>query len=442
MDTTESIVSDNAGTRARTPSWYVALALDTLDPRAGAVRISLAGADTLIAGRGPTRTLTREGSQIRLEREDRFWSKEHFRLVREGGSWTLADLGSKNGTRCGGRRVDGTVPLHDGDVIEAGGAFLVIRCTTARVADRTVAPEPGAMLRTLHAALDAELELLARLAPSRLPVLVRGESGSGKEVAARTIHALSKRRGPLVAVNCGALPAALAEAELFGARRGAFSGAVEDRPGLVRSAENGTLFLDEIADLPLPAQAALLRFVQEGEVRALGANQTTQVDVRVIAATHRDLDALVASGAFRHDLAARLRGHVLAMPALRDRREDLGVIASELLHDIAGATAPALDRTAARVLFAHAWPGNVRELAHALRFAAAHAEGGEITDDDLPESVRTPAANPPAPTASGDDRSRLAALLAEHAGNISAVARALETSRSQVRRLMERYGLT
>src|SRR6185295_15519822 len=171
-----------------------------------------------------------------------------------------------------------------------------------------------------------DLALLTRLAPSRLPILVRGESGSGKELAARTIHALSKRRGPLVSVNCGALPAALAEAELFGARRGAFSGAVEDRPGLVRTADGGTLFLDEIADLPLPAQAALLRFVQEGEVRSLGAHHTAKVDVRIIAATHRDLDAMISKETFRPDLVARLRGHALAMPALRERREDLGVI--------------------------------------------------------------------------------------------------------------------
>lgn len=442
MDTTESLLSDVAAPRERKPFWYLMLALDVLAPKEGARRIALGGADQLVVGRGTSSTFVREGSRIRLERNDRFWSKDHFRLARDRDGWVLSDLGSKNGTRLNGLPVEQEIALADGDVIEAGGAFCVVRQTAAQVDDVVLVPARGDTLRTLHPGLGAQLALLARLAPSDLPVFVHGESGSGKEVAARSIHALSKRRGPLVAVNCGALPAALAEAELFGARRGAFSGAVDDRRGLVRSAENGTLFLDEIADLPLPAQATLLRFVQEGEVRALGASQTARVDVRVIAATHRDLDALVASGGFRHDLLARLRGHTLEMPALRERREDLGVIACELLDELAdGRTA--LDRTAGRALFAHTWPGNVRELAHTLRFAAAHAEGGnEITADDLPESVRSIAQPGASAPAAASERERLVLLLAKYQGNISAVARVLETSRSQVRRLLERYGIS
>jgi transcriptional regulator of acetoin/glycerol metabolism len=425
------------------PSWYLVLALEATRPFAGAQRLSLDGLTELSVGRGERRSIARDGTRLRLDLDDRFQSKDHFRIRRDGAAWQLEDLESKNGTRRRGRRM-GAGPLEDGDVIEAGTSFFVLREAHVAVSDLALVPEPRDTLHTLHAGLGDDLALLSRIAPSRLPILVRGESGSGKELAARTIHELSKRRGPLVAVNCGALPAALAEAELFGARRGAFSGAIEDRPGIVRTADNGTLFLDEIADLPLPAQAALLRFVQEREVRALGAHQTAKVNVRVIAATHRDLDAMVARETFRADLAARLRGHMLEMPPLRDRREDLGVICAELMQrmsDDAGAPRT-LEPSAARALFAHSWPGNVRELDHALRFASARA-AAEIGLDDLPESVRLPADPAPgdATPTPADRRSRIVALLAEHGGNLSAVARALQTSRSQVRRLLDRYGI-
>jgi transcriptional regulator of acetoin/glycerol metabolism len=442
VDDTASLRTGHGTSNPHEPSWYLVLALEATRPFAGAQRLSLDGVADVSVGRGERRSVARDGARLRIELDDRFQSKEHFRLTRSGVEWQLEDLGSKNGTRRRGRRTQREV-LEDGDVIEAGSSFFVLCEAPERAADLVLVPEPRDTLRTLHAGLGDDLTLLARLAPSRLPILVRGESGSGKELAARTIHALSRRRGPLVAVNCGALPAALAEAELFGARRGAFSGAVEDRPGLVRTADGGTLFLDEIADLPLAAQAALLRFVQEGEVRSLGAHQTAKFDVRVIAATHRDLDAMIAKDTFRPDLAARLRGHALAMPALRERREDLGVICAELLlriTDSAG-TSRTLEPAAVRALFAHTWPGNVRELDHALRFAIAHASS-EITLADLPDSVRAPA-DPPSETSASpaDPRARIVALIAEHSGNLSAVARALQTSRSQVRRLLERYGI-
>ena len=295
-------------------------------------------------------------------------------------------------------------------------------------------------VRTLHAPLEAELRLLARLAPTSIPILVRGESGSGKEVATRAIHELSRRSGPFVAVNCGALPAGIAEAELFGARRGAFSGAVDDRPGLVQSAADGTLFFDEIADLPLPAQAAILRLLQEGELRPLGGQRTMQIDVRIIAATHRDLEGLVAREAFRGDLLARLRGHELRLPPLRARREDLGLVCAELLRRIDGGERAerSLQPAAARALFAYDFPGNVRELEQALRVAAARV-AGEIALEDLPEAVRAPRA--PQATPAPDRRALLVRLLEEHEGNVSAVARALGTSRSQLRRLAERFGI-
>jgi transcriptional regulator of acetoin/glycerol metabolism len=376
-------------TAGRAPCWYVVVALETLRPFSGALRVSLEGITAVSVGRGPRRGVTRDGQKLRLELDDRYQSKDHFQLIYDSGSWHLQDSDSKNGTRCRGVRVAHS-EVCDGDVIEVGATFLVMRRTDVPVEDQELSPESNELLRTLHAGFAAELELIARLAPTRLPILVRGESGTGKELAARSIHAMSVRSGALIAVNCGALPVGLAEAELFGSRRGAFSGAVEDRPGLVRTAEGGTLFLDEIADLPLPAQAALLRFLQEGEVRSLGAHRTSQIEVRVIAASHRDLDALVEHELFRHDLLARLRGHVLTLPPLRQRREDLGLICAQLLLRFGDAARSerTIQRSAARALFTHRWPGNVRELEHALHLAMT-ATGAEITLEDLPADLRS-----------------------------------------------------
>jgi DNA-binding NtrC family response regulator len=450
---------DRAG--AGQPTWYLVVALEATRPFAGALRISLQGIREVSVGRGSARSVTRDGARLRIDLDDRYQSKAHFRLSCKSDCWQLEDCDSKNGTRWRGSRAM-RAWLSDGDVLEAGASFFVIREARSEVSDREMMPTAGDALGTLQAGFGNDLDLLRRLAPTNLPILVSGESGSGKELASRTIHDFSERRGPLIAVNCGAMPAALAEAELFGARRGAFSGAIEDRPGLVRAADKGTLFLDEIADLPLPAQASLLRFLQEGEVRALGAQHTAKVDVRVVAASHRDLDDMVARETFRHDLLARLRGHVLKLPSLRDRREDLGILCAQLLLRIGDAPNGdrTLQRAAGRALFAYNWPGNVRELEHALRFAVARA-GAELTPEDLPEAllaapnaitdaVAGGSGNPdepgsgerpraPGPSTPEDRRARIVALLEQHGGNLSAVARALETSRSQLRRLMERY---
>jgi DNA-binding NtrC family response regulator len=450
---------DRAG--AGDATWYLVVALEATRPFAGALRISLTGVREVSVGRGSARAVTRDGARLRIDLDDRYQSKAHFRLSRKSECWQLEDCDSKNGTRWRGSRAM-RAWLSDGDVIEAGASFFVIREARNEVSDRELMPELGDNLGTLQASFGNDLDLLRRLAPTNLPILINGESGSGKELAARAIHSSSDRRGPLIAVNCGAMPAALAEAELFGARRGAFSGAVEDRLGLVRAADKGTLFLDEIADLPLPAQASLLRFLQEGEVRALGAQHTAKVDVRVVAASHRDLDDMVARETFRHDLLARLRGHVLRLPALRDRREDLGILCAQLLQRIGDSPSGGrtLQRAAGRALFAYNWPGNVRELEHALRFAVARGQA-EIGPDDLPEALHASpnaitdpiaggSANPDEPGSGerqpraasltpDDQRARIVSLLEHHGGNLSAVARALETSRSQLRRLMERY---
>ncbi|WP_159396567.1 sigma 54-interacting transcriptional regulator [Sorangium cellulosum] len=293
------------------------------------------------------------------------------------------------------------------------------------------------------------------VARSAIPVLLQGETGTGKEVMARAIHALSGRAGELVAVNCGALPRELVEGELFGYRKGAFSGATEDRPGLVRSADRGTLFLDEIGDLPAPAQAALLRVLQEQEVRPVGATRPVHVDLRVIAATHRPLQRLAAAGEFRADLLARLSGYTIALPPLRDRREDLGLLLGALLERAAPERAAHLqiDAGAARAMLRYRWPANVRELAQCATTAVVLAQRGTIEPGHLPEAVARAAegegeggGDQEEGAAEGDlrpedgaRRQELVALLGQHRGNITAVARAMGKARMQIQRWLKRY---
>jgi DNA-binding NtrC family response regulator len=298
---------------------------------------------------------------------------------------------------------------------------------------------------TFVPALAAELDKLARLAASDVPVLLSGESGTGKEVLARAFHGRSGRRGELVAVNCGAIPESLVESELFGHRKGAFSGAVADSEGLVRAADGGTLFLDEIADLPPPSQAALLRVLQEREVRPVGGVKSVPVDIRLVSATHRDLAAQVAAGAFREDLYARISGFRIRVPPLRERREDLGFLIGLLLDRMTDGAPPEISVDVARLLFAYDWPRNIRELETTLRAALVLSGGDTIELEHVPADLRPDADEPPADSALSDrelaHREQLIALLRDHAGNISAVSRALGKDRKQVHRWLKRYGL-
>ncbi|NRD44811.1 sigma 54-interacting transcriptional regulator [Corallococcus exiguus] len=221
-----------------------------------------------------------------------------------------------------------------------------------------------------------------RLGPTSLHVLIQGETGTGKEEVARALHRRSGRRGRLVAINCAALPESLIERELFGHVRGAFSGATSDRAGLVEAADGGTLFLDEIGDMPLPLQSRLLRVVQEHEVTRLGEHRPRRVDMRVVAATHQPLKALVARGAFREDLLFRLDEVRVEVPALRERGEDVLLIAHHVLKQ-EGARARGFTQKAAEALRGHPFPGNVRELVSRVRRAAILASGELIGVEDL-----------------------------------------------------------
>jgi DNA-binding NtrC family response regulator len=281
----------------------------------------------------------------------------------------------------------------------------------------------------------------AALARATAPVVLQGETGTGKEVLARVLHASSPRAGkPFVAVNCAALPGDLLESELFGHVRGAFTGAVSDKPGLFEEAEGGTLLLDEVAELPLPLQAKLLRVLQDGEVRRVGGNRSHRADVRVLAATHRELREQVARAAFREDLFYRLNVFSLTLPPLRERKEDILPIALQLL-ELEEGPARSFSRDAERVLLAYRWPGNIRELSNAVRHGAALSAGPAVRADDLPDEVRLQRAARPLMRPLADvEREHVLAVLDACAGNQAEAARVLGLARNTLWRRLRAYG--
>ncbi|HXN32157.1 MAG TPA: sigma-54-dependent Fis family transcriptional regulator, partial [Polyangiaceae bacterium] len=298
---------------------HLFLVLECGRPWAGGARHDLAGIDQILIGRGPKRSVSRSLASglrvLELHVPDRHMSQKHARISRTDRGFAFEDLGSTNGSHVGTNAVLSPVLLGDGDVLEIGRTFFRFRAALATPPDGPAdldsslhgraAPQGFA---TLLPALANKHRALAKVAASGVPVLLLGETGTGKEVVARAIHQASGRKGPFVAVNCGAIPATLVEALLFGHTRGAFSGATRDELGFVRSAHQGTLFLDEIGDLPRAAQATLLRVLQEGEVVPVGTARPERVDLRVLSATHGDLVDNVSLGIFRADLFARLAG--------------------------------------------------------------------------------------------------------------------------------------
>jgi transcriptional regulator of acetoin/glycerol metabolism len=436
MTTRTLPLDDDRVTPPRTTD-HLYVVLDAARPGQGA-RHALAGITEVVIGRGSPAAVRREGGVLRVDCDDRWMSSVHARLVPDRAHWSVIDPGSRNGVAVNGTR-QARATVLDGDVIEAGRTFFMLgEAEPAGELDLALGPPfaDGALV-TLDPVLAARFAELAKIAPSAVPVVIGGPTGSGKERVARAVHTGSRRRGAFVPVNCGALPAGLIESELFGHRKGAFSGAVEHHPGLIVAADGGTLFLDEIADLPAAAQAALLRVLEEHEVRAVGATTSVAVDLRVVAATHADLAERVAEGRFREDLHARLVGFELELPPLAGRRVDLGLMLGEILPAGVSLAAPA-----ARALFHHGWPRNVRELVRVLERAVALAGVGELGLAHLPEEVAA-AASRPVVRATDDDgrKAELVALLEKHKGNVSHVAAELGRVRSQVQRWLKRYQL-
>ena len=316
------------------------------------------------------------------------------------------------------------------------------------------APPPPAGVQALERIVGASgcmvqiRNRIEKVATSMAPVLILGESGTGKELVARAVHECSHRAsGPFVAVNCGAIPENLIEAEFFGARKGAFTGATQDREGYFLAAKGGTLFLDEIGDLPLQMQAKLLRVIQERRVRPLGGVQEEAVDVRLVSATHRDLAALVKSGEFRQDLFYRLNVISLRTPALRERREDIPLLAQHFFRQLRGIDAP-LDDEALAVLTTAEWPGNVRELRNLVDRLRIHWQPGEGLIDAArllqlaPELVNEGAAALPVESnGKRPPRAQLETLLQEHRNDREGMAQALGVSRTTLWRWLRAEGL-
>jgi DNA-binding NtrC family response regulator len=433
----------------REPHLFVVLSGER--PGTSGLRSCLTGVDEVLLGRTDSPSIERRGARLVVGLADPKASSRHARLVRNGRGWLLEDERSTNGTFVNGTRTKARA-LEDGDVIEAGRTMLRVRFALVTPEDTPAVSAADQTLGapTLLPALAAENHVLARVAASPVPVLLLGETGTGKEVVCRAIHAASQRPGPFVAVNCASLPDALVESQFFGHVKGAFSGAEASALGFVRAAHQGTLFLDEIADLPPAAQGVLLRVLQEGEVVPVGGTRPFAVDVRVVAATHRPIEAMVRRGAFRHDLFARLRGFSHSLWPLRDRREDLGALVASILRSLGKADDLRLTAEAARELVLHDWPFNVRELAHALSRALALATDGTIGAAELsPALARSAPEDGPAKGSSPAHLSKkdaalradLLVRLQRCQGNVAAVAREMERAPMQVYRWMRRLGV-
>ena len=301
---------------------------------------------------------------------------------------------------------------------------------------------------TASPAMDALLAEARLAAQSEAALLIQGESGTGKELLARAIHRASPRRDQaFVAINCGAIPAELLESELFGHVKGAFTGAGRDHPGLFLSADGGTVFLDEIGDMPLPLQVKLLRVLQENEVRPVGATETRPVDVRILSATHRDLEEAISSGDFREDLYYRLNVVSLTLPPLRERREDIPLLAQ---HFLAALTEKyqrrihSLAPDALDMLVAADWPGNIRQLHNVLEQCVALCTTPTIPASLVARALRDKPAEiqPLAEARAAFERDYLITLLKLTRGQVSEVARLAGRNRTEVYRLLQRHGLT
>jgi two-component system response regulator AtoC len=403
-------------------------------------------------------------------------SRSHA-VLRVRGELSVEDCGSTNGTRLNGVRLRPGVraPIAIGAVLELGSAVVILQRGR-----HPSAPVARARSReTLHADAEGEAPVVEDVAMKRLHALVdvvaasplsvvlSGETGVGKEVFAAAIHRRSPRAAmPFLAINCAALPDSVLEAELFGYEKGAFTGAVQGRPGFFESASGGTLFLDELGDLPRATQPKLLRVLQSGEVLRLGSRRAVRTDVRIVAASNRDLRAMVASGEFRADLFFRVNGITLTIPPLRQRPDDIPALARRFLSSACarmGKPEACLATGAARALEAFDWPGNVRELKSVMERAATLCQGTSLGLEELYEAAPelrgaahatgAPPSSAPSITgirpvaradgAGGDacERERIVLALGTSHGNQKRAAEALGISRRTLLNKLDSYGI-
>ncbi|SET98782.1 regulatory protein, Fis family [Stigmatella erecta] len=335
---------------------------------------------------------------------DRSASRRHARLFVEGGGVRVADLESHNGVRVNGQAVSQVHPLQPGDVVSLGEVQLVLYAGAGGAA-RAPSVSGGSpaqaeelvlgerVIVVADPALHRLYGLIRRLAASELPVLILGETGAGKENAAFSLHHWSRRSAkPFVAINCATIAESLAESELFGHEKGAFTGASAAKPGLLETANGGTVFLDEVGELPLASQAKLLRALETRRILRVGSTQEREIDIRIVAATHRHLENEVEAGRFRKDLFFRLGAASVVLPPLRDRPGEVEVLARRFLAEACGAQArpaPALSAACLEALSRYDWPGNVRELKNAMGYVAATVAEATVEPAHLPERILT-----------------------------------------------------
>jgi DNA-binding NtrC family response regulator len=371
----------------RIPSNETRVAL-VVHHRHGTERVPLSPNVPVTIGRAPP-------SQVRIG--DESLSREHARFTRCDRTVLVEDLRSTNGTWSGGVRVDRS-ELWPGDEVMLGNVLVSVRAFAEEEGGSRSGP--GDEIVVASPAMSHVFSTVTRIARSPIPVLLLGETGTGKEIVARALHERGPRRArPMVCVNCGAIPAQLVESTLFGHERGAFTGAGQQQRGIFEAADGGTVFLDEIGELPPAAQAALLRVLETRRVVRVGSSREIDVDVRVVAATHRDLEAMCSSGGFRLDLLYRLNAMTLTLPPLRARPEEIAPLALRFLQQANkanGLVLRGIEDPALALLQSYPWPGNARELRNAIERAAVVAEGEWIAERDLPERVSGPRAAEPA----------------------------------------------
>lgn len=425
---------------------------ESVELPAARVRLSGPGREDVLVALGLRPVVVGSSPECELVVDDPYVSRKHCQLSLTARGVVVKDLGSRNGLWLEQVRVVEAV-MGPGTAVSLGQLTLTVeargepvRMPLAMGTHFGEAVGSGVAMRVLFARLQ-------RAAQTDEPVLLLGESGTGKELLARAIHQASPRRGgPFVVFDCGAVAPSLIESELFGYEKGAFSGATGSRVGLLESASGGTLFLDELGELPLELQPRLLRALESREVRPVGSNQVRKVDLRIVAATHRDLLARAGAGEFREDLYYRLAVVEARVPPLRERREDIPLLVERLL---AQRTPPCvladLPANTLEMLVAHAWPGNVRELRNTLARLVLFPGSGSLGSLGAPASGRVkeepeglaalPFHEAREAVVADFERRYVAEQLREHEGNVSAAARAMGVSRQFLHKLITQHGL-